>query len=65
MDSNGRTTNSLGLVHEGRIRPIFSGNGGVRISIASEYPSLRFGLERIYYRGNEIDRVLLGLAYGF
>jgi hypothetical protein len=53
---------SFNLVHEKRIRPIYSANGGIELGISKSYPKLRLGYERIIYRSQILDCPQVGLS---
>lgn len=56
---------SFNLLHEKRIRPVFSGNAGVRFKYSNNFPSVRLGIERIRYRSQEYDCLSMGMAFNF
>lgn len=52
------------LVHDGRVRPVFSLNGGGVIRILDILPGIRIGVERIFYRKKSYDNFNLALSFG-
>lgn len=52
------------LLHDGRMRPVFSIHGGGGIRIMKTWPEIRIGVERIFYRKRIYDNVELALAFG-
>lgn len=52
------------LVHEGRVRPVLSVNGGGVIRILDALPGIRIGAERTFYRKKAYDHFNLALAFG-